>query len=959
MQFYCVLPTGIYPERKWSELSECQYPGDAGLDPKCSFQIVDTVCPSGFVPLEITPISIRFACILSVSVDRVPIGALKLYNAACNTPADFARQECRDAVMAYGSNYHECVCTNGLDIDNECKIQGSFSVGAWRECDVLCEQRRDVMCTGNCDEPRRPIDMRKCFFGACVQDTPNTNCAGAVSITADMTLLAEERFKPRSTGDTPQPGDYDSTPSWGTACNGSHIAAWYKIQFPFNFNVDFRVRSSSVNAVMSLLQGSCSGITQLACTATPLPTLTSTGLQAGVQYYLRVASTNNVLGSFDLSVAITPAAGSLAGDECTSAIPIDMLPDGTSSINNTLFAATASIGILPANICGRSASSPDVWFSYTPTTDGLIVFSDEDAIAFDPVYSVFEGPCASLKLLECLDDTASFRSLLADVNHKSSMSIYLTSGRPYLIRVSTYNGLRPALGSDNFVLSVRHQRAENYVFWIASDYGTCNADCQQFRVVLCNRTRDNATSRPEDFCRSAVTPPNQRTCANCIIQGDAPNQCTSDSDSVALNISAGVQHTKVGNLTNNWVASVNASDDFRAAICYSSRGYRDFWYRFKVLDNSRFTADVGAIHPTWVLSVYESVSVVDPTSCDSAGLTACGLQSVSNVVLLQDHTYWLRVARPATDTESFFTLTYSFTKVNGNDVCTDALEVTATVLNLTQLSGSINGSFATATPSSGYGINAKDLILNPSCGTSVDSKDLWYQFNFASRGMLQVWIEYATVFKGVISLHPNCNAQSTKCVQYNGDDASPQETDGSGTGRLSYTISDPDDSVPVVRVATFDNTAPAETFVLRWRFTPSAPKPWRVICSQAQQEHVIENYDENNSETTHDTRNGIVTKWASAAPAICGKSAGSRASWVQVTPLRTGRLVIFTKGTSFDTVLSLHKASTDCTGLVSDDSIIACDDDSYLEYSSLVVAYVNETKTGRLVVWKYGYCECS
>jgi len=186
---------------------------------------------------------------------------------------------------------------------------------------------------------------------------------------------------------------------------------------------------------------------------------------------------------------------------------------------------------------------------------------------------------------------------------------------------------------------------------------------------------------------------------------------------------------------------------------------------------------------------------------------------------------------------------------------------------------------------------------------------------------------------------------------YNSDDASPSESNGLGLGRLTSVELIPGRPTPYIRVASFDNTVTDEQFVLRWQFTPSEPRLWRLICDQVLQEVVLTRTQLTGSVSLFNT--GLlsvndappVTKWASATPAICGTSQDSRAQWMQITTQVSGRLTVQVSSASFDTVLSLHTSSFDCTGRVPDSSILACDDDSGFEFNPLLRSYVTAGKT--------------
>jgi hypothetical protein len=96
-------------------------------------------------------------------------------------------------------------------------------------------------------------------------------------------------------------------------------------------------------------------------------------------------------------------------------------------------------------VCGTSGASPDVWYSYYAPCSGTLVL-DTCGSTYDTVISVHSGcPGTSANQIGCDDDAGSFGPCAGSL--QSYLSVPVTGGTSYLVRVSGFNGK-----SGNFVL---------------------------------------------------------------------------------------------------------------------------------------------------------------------------------------------------------------------------------------------------------------------------------------------------------------------------------------------------------------------------------------------------------------------------------------------------------------------------------------------------------------------------
>ncbi|MCB9473974.1 MAG: proprotein convertase P-domain-containing protein [Candidatus Delongbacteria bacterium] len=117
-------------------------------------------------------------------------------------------------------------------------------------------------------------------------------------------------------------------------------------------------------------------------------------------------------------------------DECETVCGPVICPDGQVVFGNTS-------GKLPgenhgSSSCGTSATSPDVFFRYTPGSSGTATVETCGYGDYDTVLSVHtDCPGTTANQIACNDDNCT--------NYKSSITWAVTGGTTYTIRVSGYN----------------------------------------------------------------------------------------------------------------------------------------------------------------------------------------------------------------------------------------------------------------------------------------------------------------------------------------------------------------------------------------------------------------------------------------------------------------------------------------------------------------------------------------
>ncbi len=151
-----------------------------------------------------------------------------------------------------------------------------------------------------------------------------------------------------------------------------------------------------------------------------------------------------------LAVAAALASNALAqGDDCGGALNILQGLNGPY----TNVGSTTSTQVWPCATGGN-----DVWFSYVAPAAGTLT-ADTCGSGFDTALEIFDGTagCGSLVSLLCNDDSCGLQS---------SVTVPVTSGTTYLIRVGGYNG---ATGS--FSVNINGPLGTGQVVATATNYG--------------------------------------------------------------------------------------------------------------------------------------------------------------------------------------------------------------------------------------------------------------------------------------------------------------------------------------------------------------------------------------------------------------------------------------------------------------------------------------------------------
>ena len=239
-----------------------------------------------------------------------------------------------------------------------------------------------------------------CSSAAVLPVSADASCTSAVAGTTQGATLTASGVCNTTTPDV----YYTFTP----ASTGVHV-----------FTVAETFDSGAGSTYVAIYSGSCGTLTQIgtSCTSTTL----SAALTAGVTYYVtvRYSLTTGAYANFTLcGYALPPPP---ANDDCTTAAVLPVSADATcaSAAMGTTQGATATT----AGAC--NLTTPDVWYTFTPTVSGGHVFNVSetfDSGTGSTYVVVYSGSCGGLTQI---GTSCTTTSLLAS----------LTAGQTYYVNV--------------------------------------------------------------------------------------------------------------------------------------------------------------------------------------------------------------------------------------------------------------------------------------------------------------------------------------------------------------------------------------------------------------------------------------------------------------------------------------------------------------------------------------------
>ncbi len=233
---------------------------------------------------------------------------------------------------------------------------------------------------------------------------PNDECLDAIPVTEDVPYI----------GST-----VGATGTDITTCGDSDSAdVWHSFTPLSTSSYTISLCGSSFDTTLAVFYD-C-GAAELACNddECDLQSEIDIELTAGHEYFIRVAGYNGDTGNYILLV--TGGGAVLENDNCIDATEVTL--DTPYSGNTSLATGTYT------SYCG-SNDTIDVWHYFTPVDTGTYTVSLMGS-SFDTTLVIFDE-CGGMELV-CNDD--------CDNQYQSKITMRLTGGQTYLIRVAGYNG---------------------------------------------------------------------------------------------------------------------------------------------------------------------------------------------------------------------------------------------------------------------------------------------------------------------------------------------------------------------------------------------------------------------------------------------------------------------------------------------------------------------------------------
>ncbi|MBI3847149.1 MAG: hypothetical protein HY292_21180 [Planctomycetes bacterium] len=585
-------------------------------------------------------------------------------------------------------------------------------------------------------------------------------------------------------------------------------------------------------------------------------------------------------------------------DACRDAIPV---------CNGTYFGTTALATNDGSSNCGTSSTTPDAWFTYVPGTSGTLNL-DTCTSGYDTVLSVHSAcPGTTTNEIACNDDATATCS----GTFQSSVSVAVTGGSRYFIRVSGFNG-----STGSFVLHVSgpacptpsNDACGNALVICPGTYfgstvtattdGSATAGTSTSADVWYSYTPAFSGVLGLDLCDSGY---DTVVSLHTGCPGTTANEVASNDDgcggslssSLTTNVVAGVTYLirvsgfssgnsgpfmlgvtgpdcnhdycngaiAIGN--GRFFGTLQGTGTDGSASCGSTVASPDVWYRYTaactgtMVVDSCGTNDLTGVDTgtDTVISLHSGCpgTTGNEITCNDDGFSPCsGAQgnlydSSVSTSVLAGQQVMIRVSRFFSGKAGLYIL--NVTCVPANDDCGNATAIG-------------NGTFfGTLSGASNDG--------SASCGSSDTSPDVYYSYTAPCNGMLRVSTcgthdagGIDTGMDTVVSLHTSCPATAGNEIACNDDWSSSSDPIGC-TGSDTGSIRDSAVIVPVgagqvvlIRVAQFGGSAGTGR---DFRLNVSCNRPPNTPGAPSHDGHAFETDPEPVSAVTSDPNTDFIT----------------------------------------------------------------------------------------------------
>ncbi|OBQ54183.1 T9SS type A sorting domain-containing protein [Tamlana sp. s12] len=255
----------------------------------------------------------------------------------------------------------------------------------------------------------------------------NDECANAIPVTVNTDQTCTNFVSTSNAGATAASDEEGSCSTSGNSVWFSFVAT-NEIQILEYLNV---VAAPGYNdggtlQATELFEGSCGSLTSLQCSTSFYTTFT--GLTVGNTYYVK--NKTNLGGAYaqNFDICIKEPFAAPANDECSNAVALSLSTDDLcdNKVSGTTIGATESSETLA---CGSGSTVyNDVWYTFTPATDGIYEFAHTEVSGTTSSYFViFDGTCGT------------FTQKSSACNSNNNQIHTMTAGTTYYITVKSAN----------------------------------------------------------------------------------------------------------------------------------------------------------------------------------------------------------------------------------------------------------------------------------------------------------------------------------------------------------------------------------------------------------------------------------------------------------------------------------------------------------------------------------------
>ena len=295
------------------------------------------------------------------------------------------------------------------------------------------------------------------------------------------------------------------------------------------------------------------------------------------------------------AIALTGSAfAQVAGDECTNALAANVGANPFTTLDKTSSANPPSDTQCSTTFLTWGTVNPDVWFTWTVPSVGLLTISTCDAAGFDTSMVLYSGTCASLTQIACNGDSSGDTGCQQYYSKIAGQSV--TAGTTYFVRIGGYQGEQGSA-----TLNVAFEASTGACATATGGCGVVHASggCNQPSccTTVCGLFPDCCDVTWDQTCVDLAVSQCGIFVYQCTPGGPANNCATA---ATAVSGDGTVNFTNVG--------ATKDGPDHAAATCSSGNNFfwNDVWFKVAVVANGELSASLcGTVPFDSKLAIYD------------------------------------------------------------------------------------------------------------------------------------------------------------------------------------------------------------------------------------------------------------------------------------------------------------------------------------------------------------------